>query len=281
MKDHSGLSNTELTAKIWDLVWKGWLSNDSFEAVRKGIQSRFKTSMPANPRTRRRKLDGWRESHPMAGGWYLLRRSGSDDLLEAEEDTRDYLAQLFDRYGILCRDIISKDPDSRQWARLFRTLRLMELSGDVSTGYFLKGLSSPQFAVADALDQLRQAGTEQEIYWMNAMDPASPCGLPLASYDLPRRLATNHLVFHGRKLVLVSERNGSRLKINIEADSPLLPKYLEFFREFLSNPFRKTKSVRVRTINGKPVDESSYSERLVDWGFLRDYKVLVLRAGYR
>jgi ATP-dependent Lhr-like helicase len=40
--EHSGVDSAALTALLWDNVWKGVLSNESFEVVRKGILTGFR-----------------------------------------------------------------------------------------------------------------------------------------------------------------------------------------------------------------------------------------------
>ncbi len=89
----------------------------------------------------------------------------------------------------------------------------MELSGEILSGYFFEGIPGIQFASHEAYRFLNEPIQEDRIYWMNAADPASLCGIRLDSLKgvLPSRIPSTHLVYFGRKTVLISRRNGSAL----------------------------------------------------------------------
>ena len=155
-----------------------------------------------------------------------------------------------------------------QWRVLFRALRLMEFSGEVLAGQFFKGIPGPQFISPQALELLRQDRPREAVYWFNAMDPVSPCGLGLAAFqqDLPRRLPGCHLVYHGPDLVVVSRQSGKRLQINVPAEHDRLEDYLAFLRYFLSRPVRPMRFVRVETINDAPATgQKPYLSVLERW----------------
>ncbi len=66
----------------------------------------------------------------MAGNWYLVRggrrrarRHGGEEL------RRDRVRALLRRYGVLFRELLERELPPLRWGELFRTLRLMELSG--------------------------------------------------------------------------------------------------------------------------------------------------------
>ncbi len=88
-----------------------------------------------------------------------------------------------------------------KWASLFRALRMLELGGEVVAGHFVTGVVGLQFASHQTIRRLREGLGEDRIWWVNAVDPASPCalGLELPTWPLPRRVPGNHLVFHGRR----------------------------------------------------------------------------------
>jgi ATP-dependent Lhr-like helicase len=58
--------------------------------------------------------------------------------MESEELVKDRVRLLLDRYGILFRQRLEREPSLFQWPAIFRALRLMELSGEVTAGYFFK-----------------------------------------------------------------------------------------------------------------------------------------------
>jgi len=189
---------------------------------------------------------------------------------------------LLDRHGILFRELLLRELPLLRWGRVFRTLRLMELSGEVVAGQFFTGIPGLQFLSHAALRRLQQGLPEDRVFWICAADPASPCGLGLdLGLDLPRRVPSNHLVFHGRALVLVSERHGGVLDIRVEPDHPRVPDYLGFLRVLLTRPSRPRSSIAVETINGQPAPESPFAAVLRQrFEVSRDRATLVLSRRY-
>ena len=117
---------------------------------------------------------------------------------------------------------------------------------------------------------------------MNAVDPASPCGIGLEELRpmFPHRLPTTHLVFHGKKLVLVSKKNGKELTVYVEPKHPRIPDYLEFFKTLISREFQPLKYISVEMVNEESVLDSPYKEVLRDFGFKKDYKAMALMKEY-
>jgi ATP-dependent Lhr-like helicase len=95
---------------------------------------------------------------------------------------------------------------------------------------------------------------------------------------LPSRLPTTHVVFHGDRVVLVSRRKGLELELRVPPESPQLPEYLAFVKVLTGREWRPMSAVRVETINGVPVGTSPYKERLIEFGFVEDYRRLTYRA---
>ena len=62
---------------------------------------------------------------------------------------------------------------------LFRSMRLMELSGEILSGYFFEDVPGPQFITPSALRLLGSNAHSKRIFWINATEPISPCGLGL------------------------------------------------------------------------------------------------------
>jgi ATP-dependent Lhr-like helicase len=156
----------------------------------------------------------------------------------------------------------------------------MELSGEILSGFFFEGASGLQFISHRGFRILRDGLPEGEIYWMNAADPASPCGLGLPIAGLPPRLASNHLVYHGSRLVLVSKRRGAEVLLQVKPEDPALPEYLRVFSDLLSRDVAPRRMVRVEHINGLEARQSPYKDAFLKYGFVDEYRGLILRAGY-
>jgi ATP-dependent Lhr-like helicase len=124
--------------------------------------------------------------------------------------------------------------------------------------------------------------SNNSIYWINAADPASLCGVKLEAFKgvLPSRIPSTDLVYHGRKLVVISRAGGSTLKILTPPDDPNISAYLAFFKVLLSRDFSPEKIILVETINDKPAIESEYAGPLREFGFSRYHKGFELVKQY-
>ncbi len=279
-----------LSERIWNLVWQGKLSNDGFSALRKGIETGYKAPETIKPPTGRRfgrrqskagpSFSQWRGSLPFAGHWYKpALPPDPQDEMETEDLHKDRVRLLLDRYGILFREILHKELPQFQWPALFRSLRLMELSGEILSGQFFKDIPGLQFMLPRAFQKLQAILPEDAVYFMNAVDPASVCGIPLPAVKqhFPKRLPTTLLVFKGRELKLASLGNGKDLLIHADPGDESLVEYLACLRHLLTRPVKPLKKILVETINTAPAGKSPYlSDFETVFDVLPDYRKITL-----
>jgi ATP-dependent Lhr-like helicase len=293
--DISGIvrgATQELSSGLWDLAWRGRVTNDDYQTLRSGIMNRFKAETPARDnhvrgsqrRSRRFGFNRWKQSRPFTGSWYPLEGVDGEsiDALDRQEIVKDRIRLLLSRYGILMREMVWNELPGLRWSTIFPVLRLMELSGEIVSGHFFKEVAGLQFISPQGLRLLTRGLNHEAVYWMNAADPASLCGVPIDSIKalLPHRLPTTHLVFQGANLVLVSKKNGKELEFSVEPGHPRCEEFLAFFKILVSREFQPLKYVNVETINGVPALESPFRHDLQANGFQRDYKSLMLVKSY-
>ncbi|GFO55210.1 hypothetical protein GMSM_22170 [Geomonas sp. Red276] len=281
----TGLPSATVASDLWNLAWRGKVSNDSFASVRKGILNRFTSKEPEQRRDYRRPPlpSRWNRGQEHAGNWYLLPGTApSPDILEREERNKDRVRVLLERYGILFKELLMRELPSLQWSRLFRTLRIMEMSGEILSGNFFAGLPGLQFVSHEAFRELKNGLPREMVYWMNATDPASLCGSGLDGIrgELPSRLPSTHLVYRDAQLVLISKRYGKEIDFKVPPDDPRLPEYLAFFKILLTREFNPLKRVSVLSINGKAAASSPYGRPLREFGFEESYDGLELWRRY-
>jgi ATP-dependent Lhr-like helicase len=294
----SGLPTSQVVEKLWQAVWEGRLTNDTCVALRNGIELKF--SLPAGlqsaddaiaakqgtitskpSRGLRRRFRKQTSSSVPVGNWYKLGLEPDEelDLVEKAELGKERVRLLLDRYGILFREILFKEQPFFKWQKVFRALRLMELSGEVVSGYFFKEIPGPQFMSHSGFQMLQRLSLDKEVFWINAQDPASMCGLQLQALKqyLPSRLPSNHLVYAGSRLVLTSLRNGNELIFNVNSDDADIQAYIGVLRHLLSRQFRPLKQVTIQTINGRDAARSPYVDALrVAFDVMLDYKQVIL-----
>lgn len=275
---------TEFNERWWDAVWAGHLAADALTPLRQGVQRDFRLGSDALPASSRRRGGRPRPpryarsayADPWAGTWYLRpvqERSG--DRLDELEDAKERARLLLDRYGLVCREIANREGGSLRWAALFRALRIMELSGEVTAGYFFNGLSGPQFAPPSALTVLQSERPLPGVFWCNALDPASPCGLGLDWPELPQRRIGNYLAFSDGALALVAEKLGKRLTFYLPPDHPDCARAAAPLRFLLARQRRLV----IESVNGQPLPGSDYRGVLETVGRLvNDHRASYLEA---
>ncbi len=230
----TGLSSETVTRGLWQLAWTGVLTNDAFAAVRRGLEHRFEAESVAAlaGRGRRSGLARWRTSRPWTGHWRSLPAAAETaDALESLERAKERVRLLLRRYGVVFRELLAGERPELRWSAVFPALRLMELAGEVIAGRFFDGVPGIQFASPAAARALVEPLPGDSVYWLCAADPASPCGLALPGLPaaLPARLPSNHVVFRGADVLLVSRRMGEALAIAVPPDDPVLPRALAMF----------------------------------------------------
>jgi ATP-dependent Lhr-like helicase len=281
----------ELAARLWEMVWLGAVTNDTFITLRQAIENRFHIPKVAEGHTRaphrlrrsgvRSGFNRWKSALPYSGNWYRIYKSSerSNDLLEVEERKKDRVRLLLDRYGILFRELLEKELPVMRWSAVFRSMRLMELSGEILAGYFFHGIPGPQFISHQAFQMLQQKLPKDAVYWINAKDPVSLCGIQLDAIKtlLPKRLNGTHLIYRGSELVLVSKRNGRSLIFFVSMKDSRIQEYLCSLRHLLTRAFQPLRRITVETINGVDAARSEFVAVLqTAFDVLIDYKQIVL-----
>ncbi|MFT6318608.1 MAG: ATP-dependent Lhr-like helicase [Candidatus Azotimanducaceae bacterium] len=301
--DKTGLPAAELSERLWQEVWQGKVSNDTFSALRTGISQGFKsidTQPSPSPRSRRAGFRNWKRKIPFAGDWFLPRYSEDiGDSIEQEEQNKERVRLLTDRYGILFRELLQDESDAFKWSALFRSMRLMELSGELYSGYFFKDIPGPQFISPAALAALTNSQSPQN-FWMNATDPISCCGYAFGKgmfrkdglYEgeqskqetgpaLPRRVIGNYLVYQQSRLALVVEQLGKKLNFLIPPDHPDLQECLVLFHHLLGRSNSPIGKIVLHEINNEPATSSPYLAAFGQtFDIVRDHKSVYLQKRF-
>jgi ATP-dependent Lhr-like helicase len=182
-----GVSDDDLLAAVWDLVWAGYLTNDTFAPLRARLAGTgAHRSRPSTPRSRYRRpgrpslssLAVLRSGPPTAAGrWSRLPERDPDPTRRAAA-----LADvLLDRHGVVTRGAAAGEGVTGGFAAVYPVLAAMEERGAARRGYFVDGLGAAQFALPGAVDRLRATGEtgDGEALVLAATDPANPYGAAL------------------------------------------------------------------------------------------------------
>ncbi|MGH7903931.1 MAG: Lhr family helicase [Candidatus Dormibacteraceae bacterium] len=203
----SGEVETVLEA-LWDLVWAGLVTNDTFGPLRVVGASR--------PSGHRRPRGGrlTRLSQPRtAGRWSLVGDLGADS--SPTERLHAIAGVLLQRHGVVTREAVLTESWEGGFAGIYPVLRAMEEAGRIRRGYFVDGLGGSQFALPGAVDRLRGfRHREAKVLALAATDPANPYGAALdwpASAGRPARIAGAYVLLDGGEPAAYLERGGHSL----------------------------------------------------------------------
>jgi ATP-dependent helicase Lhr and Lhr-like helicase len=192
----TGIGEHELKAALWELIWAGSVSGDTFAPVRAmlgGGPGTRKRSTPAHrlgrgarpPRLSRYSVAHAqsRATDPTVGGrWSALPVPEPDSTLRAHHQAE----LLLNRHGVLTRGAVAAEGLPGGFAMLYKVLSTFEEAGRCQRGYFVESLGGAQFAVASTVDRLRgyldgidSERPEYRAVVLAAADPANPYGAAL------------------------------------------------------------------------------------------------------
>ncbi len=172
----------ETVNALWGLVWRGLVTNDTFQSLRAFGQARAsRRRRPAGTSLFRSR----RLAPPSAEGrWAIVRAAASPR--RAAKDATVWAAavaqQLLARHGVLTREAAGAEAIAGGFGAIYPVLKAMEENGRIRRGYFVAGLGATQFAMPGALDLLRSLRDDPEmpeVAALAAIDPANPYGATL------------------------------------------------------------------------------------------------------
>ena len=152
--DELGFSTDAIEDALWDLVWSGELTNDTYASVRQhAIGQKPRVVSRLGRRRSDNRIAG--RLSPPPGRWTSLPTERGNPTARAH--ARAQLA--LNRHGVVTRGITAVEGGAGGFAALYRVLSAMEESGKARRGYFVESLGAAQFATGNAVDQLRGPST--------------------------------------------------------------------------------------------------------------------------
>ena len=212
-------------AALWQLVWAGLVSSDTFTAVRNltggGAHKTARRPAPRSYRGRPRIPRPGRGDRPArvtsptsVGRWSLVASVAEP----ASARLADAMFTQLDRYGVVTRGSVMTEAVEGGFGTAYRALSALEESGQCRRGYFIEGLGAAQFASTGAVDRLRSEQTEpneRHGLVLAACDPANPYGAalpwPEREGHRPGRKPGALVALVNGRLVFYVERGGRTL----------------------------------------------------------------------
>jgi ATP-dependent Lhr-like helicase len=305
------LGMVALRAALHELVAASLVTNDTIEALREvarwrpiardtvapaGDPARWLpadfTPSPGRPVAHRRpnlrRLPKWRRPDRPGGAghagwigrWSVVRRTSTLGAFPDDADRAARVArQWLERYGVVTRDWWRRERPPIDWRAIYRELRRLELRGEVRRGYFVRGLAGAQFALPQAVEQLRAAATDPDppLVVMAATDPANPYSLVPAGIErdpLSRPRGSGALLVTRKGRVVANvEGRGRRIAVGHGATEREVTEIAEALAAHLSagDQFgRRGRGFRVATIDGRPALASRWLDAFLAAGYRRE-----------
>ncbi|HYM83498.1 MAG TPA: DEAD/DEAH box helicase, partial [Candidatus Dormibacteraeota bacterium] len=288
-----GGPDREVLDALWDLVWAGEVTNDTFAPLR-ALRWKRPAGRDRRPRPGRLTSLGPPEA---AGRWSLVDAAGAAGEDEGEarsasasptERLHAVAVTLLERHGVVTRDAVAAEAIEGGFSAVYAVLRAMEEAGRVRRGYFVDGLGAAQFALGGALERLRTLREPDRdrprVHVLAAADPANAFG---AAIPWPRRgdddrrvlarAAGAYVVMVDGAAALYLDRGGGSLQTlpAFDADGVATLALPALGALVADGRFRELVITRV---DGLTVAESPARARLLEAGFRPGYRGLALRA---
>jgi ATP-dependent Lhr-like helicase len=191
-----------------ELVSAGLVTADGFAGLRAVIKGR------ARLRRSGMALD-------RSGRWSLVRPGKERDV--ADRFARDERAEtqarvLLRRYGVVCRRLLAREPNSAPWRDLLLAYRRLEARGEIRGGRFVSGLSGEQFALSEAVAELRavrRTPGDGALVSISAADPLNLSGIVTAGDRIPG-IASLRVIYRDGVPIAVDERQSIRPLVPID-----------------------------------------------------------------
>ena len=259
----------ETVDSLWDLVWRGAITNDTFHALRA-----FTRRAPAAKRTTtpRGAYRSRRIVPPSTQGrWSMIRTSTS---ATATQRAKAMAHQLLTRYGVLTREAPGAENVPGGFSAVYPILKAMEEAGRLRRGYFVAGLGATQFAMPGAVDLLRSMRDENdapETLLLASTDPANPYGaiLKWPGDGLSRSVGASVVLVDGALACWIG-RGEKQISTFLPEDEPVRSRVARAvgtaLASFVANGVRR--ALLLTEVNGEAAAKSAIAPFLVEAGFV-------------
>jgi len=213
----SGLTKLQTCTALWELATAGLASADGFDQLRAMMDPRRKSATTSTTAPSLRKKAAARTT---AGRWSLLACASTQSYVistggaavverpagqRATDTTHAAIALakqtdaaldahariLLCRYGVLFRELLTREANAPKWRDLLPILRRLEARGEIRGGRFVSGPFGEQYALSEAVDSLRKARTQhasratEPAITVSAADPLNLAGILVPGDRIP------------------------------------------------------------------------------------------------
>jgi ATP-dependent helicase Lhr and Lhr-like helicase len=158
---------------LGELISSGLVTSDSFTGLRALlVPDKYKTEGG-----HRRDVEVFSMNY--AGRWSILHYDNgqAESPTEAMENIETVAWALLRRYGVLFRKLAERENLAPPWRDLVRVLRTFEARGQIRGGRFVEGVYGEQYALPEAIIELRNIKKQNKTDILVAISAADPLNL--------------------------------------------------------------------------------------------------------
>jgi ATP-dependent Lhr-like helicase len=216
LQEATRLLPAQLEESLRELAALGLVTADGFAAIR-SIVARGQHRVGGM-----RRLARWgrltTRASSSGGRWSLFARPA--EAATPDERAERWAALLLRRYGVVFRDLLTRESAAPAWRELARVYRRLEARGELRGGRFVAGVAGEQFASDNAVERLRRVrdegastgkadGNGQSQYVvLAAADPVNLFGVVVPGPRVPAVRGNRLLLDRGR---LVASIQGGKV----------------------------------------------------------------------
>jgi ATP-dependent Lhr-like helicase len=203
----SGLLRVQVAEALGELVARGLVTADSFTGLRAVL----------TPQSRRRGFRGrgslrGSSGFDAAGRWALL-PARSAARTPADPEALEHVAKtLLRRYGVICRRLLAREPLSPSWRELLPFYRTAEARGEIRGGRFIEPFGGEQFALTEAVEELRKLRRQQDANDWLVLAAADPASLHGITDEAPRASVPNRRLVFRNGAAVAARAAGSAIE---------------------------------------------------------------------
>jgi ATP-dependent Lhr-like helicase len=205
----ANLTRQQTQYALWELATAGLAAADGFDQLRACMDTRRKSATTEARRPTRSSAGRWSllnepainsgapgldsetwvgaPMHSPQARQYQLTERTIEQARRTDAALESAAKMLLARYGVLFRDLLTRESNAPKWRDLLGILRRLEARGEIRGGRFLSGFGGEQYALPEAVESLRAARTSecQVIISVAAADPINLIGIVIPGDRAP------------------------------------------------------------------------------------------------
>jgi ATP-dependent Lhr-like helicase len=203
----SGLLRVQVEEALGELVARGVVTADSFTGLRAVL----------TPQSRRRGFRGrsrlrGSSGFDAAGRWALL-PPRTVPRTAADPEALEHVAKtLLRRYGVMTRRLLAREPLAPSWRELLPFYRTAEARGEIRGGRFIEPFGGEQFALIEAVEELRRLRRQTDVNEWVVLAAADPANLVGLAEDAPRAPVPNRRLVFRNGAAVAAKAGGNAIE---------------------------------------------------------------------